>query len=341
MAGPLKLTIVLGVVALLSLGGTPARAAAERPESGRYAAECCGGEIFGGYALVAQLRVEPGGRSLRAASGGRGGTYVGCDQDGTLRALRPRRAVAIRADGSFAFGGTRHGSRFRVRGRFDGTDTAWVRLRVGARPSRFGCPSGPRTLRLHRAAGHAPFTGCLAQPGRTTIESDSARVFYAERVYPRTWARLSFAYACLKGGGPRVLLGWSGYSEGGLGQLLGPFRLAGPYVAFGCGGMLTGGCGGSVRVIDLRDGSELRRARMASGPGGQSVGPSGVELLPSGAVAWLEGGYYGGRGRVAVQDAGGTRVLDEGLGIEADSLSSNGTTLSWRRDGELRTAPFG
>lgn len=332
----IKRPTLIAVVLLAS--AAPAPAQAERPTDGRYATQCCDGALFAGYALIAQLRVTDDGRRLR---GGPAGSYVGCDRDGTVLKLTRRRGVAIRADGSFAFRSRRRGFAYTVRGRFDRPDTARIRYRVRARASSFGCPTGPRRLRLHRAIADPPFAGCATQAGRTLASTSGARVFSQRRVFPRGWAFAPFTYACLKPDGRRVALGWDGtVGSGLLGQDLGPFRLAGPRVAYGCGGNVMNGCWSSVFVIDLRDGSVLHRVNLPlalAGVFGRGVRPSGVELSETGSVGWLAGGEPL-LGQVGIRNAGGTKVLDEGKGIERGSLALTGTTLTWRNDGQLRSA---
>ena len=136
---------VAALVLLVCFVG-PAGAAQPVP-SGEYVGECCGGEYYYRYAVAAQLRLGSDGRTL---IGGRRGSYVGCDQDDSLLALRPPQAVRIKSDGSFSFSGHRRAATyaigqtrrfsFRVRGRFTSSDTARVVYSVRPRrPEVFGC----------------------------------------------------------------------------------------------------------------------------------------------------------------------------------------------------------
>ena len=335
--------IAPAVIVVGLLCTTPPAAAAEPVANGVYVGECCGGELYYGYSMVAELRMGSDGRTLR---GGRRGSYIGCDQDGSLLALRPRRSVRIR-DGSFSFSGrsrrhtlatgkTRVFS-FRVRGRFGSLDTARIVYSVRPKRAGFGCRVGPRMLRLHRRAGTPPFIGCASQPGTTIISSSEARVYEQRSVF--RWAWLPFAYGCLYSLDTRVSLGLDGFDEGGIGQTLENFRLAGPYLAFACGGNLIDGCWASVDVVDLRDGSE-RSPRLdprVVGSVGAGRAPSDVELKDNGSVAWIAGVDDKYR-EVGALDANGQRLLDSGSRIQPDSLALEGSNLTWRKDNELRAA---
>lgn len=275
--------------------------------------------------MVAELRVGPSGQALL---GGRRGSYIGCDRDGTLVPLRPKGRARIEHDGDFSFGGRSRGLKFRVRGRFRSPDLA--RVTYSVRPRRaFACPPGPRSLRLHRRAGEPPFSSCASQPAQTVTSSPLARVFAQRMVF--RWAFLPFAYGCLYSVDRRVVFGLDGFDEAGLGQALDHFRLAGPYAAYGCGGNLRHGCWASVSVVDLRDGTVLHRASISlslAGLYGSGRGPTDVELKDNGSVAWI-GGSEGLR-EVGAVDAAGERVLDRGALIQADSLTLTGSTLTWR-----------
>ena len=328
---------VAALVLLLYFVGSAG--AAQPVASGEYLGECCGGEYYYRYTVVARLRLESDGRTL---IGGRRGSYVGCHQDGSLLALRPRQSVRIQPDGRFSFRGpmraatpaigqTRRFS-FRVRGRFTSSDTARVVYSVRPRrPEVFGCVVGPRVLRLHRDTGAPPFIGCASQPGKTVLSSSEARVFEQRRVF--YWAFLPYVYGCMHASDKRFAFGFDGFDESGIGQQLDHFRLAGPYVAYGCGGNWIRACDG-VRVVDLRDGV-LRLPQMPS----LDWWPSDIELKDNGSVAWIvsEQQPEGSR-HVGVLDTAGQRLLDSGTGIEPDSLTLTGSTLSWLRNGEVRSA---
>ena len=341
------------IAAVLALLAFPvgSAGAVEPVAGGEYVGECCGLDdaFYGGYSIAAELRVGPGGHTLL---GGRRGSYIACDQDGGLVPLRPRRAVPVKHDGSFAFSGRRlpvprgrweRALRLKVRGRFTSPDSA--RIVYSVTPTRpagndlvFGCRQGPKRLRLHRDAGDPPFAGCASQPGTTIVSSSEARVFEQRRVFYSAF--LPFAYGCLYSGDHRVTLSLDGFDQTGAGVELDNFRVAGPYVAFGCGGNLSSlfGCGSAVHVVDLRDGSR-RRAIPTIIPYDweRAYGPSDVELKANSSVAWISGRKEG-PWEVGALDSKGQRQLDSGDGIEPESLMLDGSILSWRAGNDIRSA---
>ena len=98
-------------------------------------------------------------------------------------------------------------------------------------------------------------------------------------------------YGCLYSVDKRVPLGLDGFNAGSGGQSLDNFRLAGPYVAFGCVGNLIHGCWVGVDVVDLRDGPGHRPNLDTSlgGAFGSGAGRTHVELKDNGSVAWIAG----------------------------------------------------
>lgn len=311
--------------------------------SAAYLGECCGGDYYEGFVPVAKLRVASDGHSL---VGGSRGSYIGCYRDGGLVALRPGQAVQIRRDGSFSFSGQRRARsaaslnrrlfKFSVRGRFTSPDRARIVYSVSPGPWIFGCRSGPQVLKLHRRTGEPPFTGCASQAGVTIISNAQSRVFQARRTFG--YAFLPYAYGCMYSVDQRVAFGVNGFNEGYGGQALEQFRLAGPYVAYACGGNLDPGCWVAVRVFDLRDGSEHSPILSTSlgGGFGHGVPPSDVELKENGSVAWIAG-YEEIRREVGALDTNGQRLLDSGRRIDPDSLQLNGSTLTWTNDGSTRS----
>jgi hypothetical protein len=334
--------LVAGGVALLVFAGSAG--AAQPVADGRYVGECCGGgDYYYNYVPVAKLRVASGGRAL---VGGPRGSYVACYQDGTLLALRPPRAVRIRRDGSFSFSGRRRaltlaiGERrvfkFAVHGRFTTRDRARIVYSVKPGATTFGCESRAQVLKLHRNAGEPPFVGCAAQPGKTVLSSSEARVFEQRHVF--YWGFVPFAYACLYSVDQRVALGPNGFDERGVGLRLKQFRLAGPYLGYGCGGNWMDKCTAGVRVVDLRDGS-VRSPVMPAwvfSQNGWSV-PSDVELKDNGSVAWILGGRPDWPLEVGALDKNGQRQLDRGTGIEPNSLTLDGSTLSWQNGNQTHS----
>jgi hypothetical protein len=343
MRGPL-LALTVAIVALMA---EPATAA--KPVAGaRYLAECCEGDYFG-HNVVLDLRVTSNGGRIRR------GSHFGCDQDGTLAKLRPRGQPRISRAGRFRFRGRAHGYRFRVGGRFRSGDVAELTYRV--RPRRhFGCPAGPRKARLRREVLDLPFSDCATHRARNVLTAPGARIFRQRK----TWFRvlLPYAFGCLDAVNRRFELGLAAVSRFGSGQTLHNYRLAGPYAAYTCRGVLPTdfpyrtevSCGSGVVRMDLRDGSVTTAGAVSVARGKPRVqieGGSGefvdVELKENGSFAWITApdrtwGNGSGPREVWVLDAGGARMLERGSRIRAASLELDGSVLSWVNAGQTRTA---
>ncbi len=87
-------------------------------------------------------------------------------------------------------------------------------------------------------------------------------------------------------------------------------------------------CSGRLRVYDLRTGGKARHAIDTGGP------VSAPLLKRNGSLALLIDG------RLIRMDATGTAVLDEGPGIDLDSLAASRNRLYWMRGDAPHTAPF-
>jgi hypothetical protein len=80
-------------------------------------------------------------------------------------------------------------------------------------------------------------------------------------------------------------------------------------------------------VVDLRSGRALHTADTAAPL-------SALLVKPNGSVAFLLGEH------LIRLDSTGSAVLDEGPGIDPDSLAASANRLYWMRDGATQTAPF-
>jgi hypothetical protein len=198
--------------------------------------------------------------------------------------------------------------------------------------------AGPTVVQLEHV-GLVPFRDCRTHPARTLALSAEGRIFQH-----RTAGELETrVYGCLFSTNTRVFLAGQGASGD---QFVELFRLGGPYagwVSIGC----SAACGYGVVVRDLRDGSRFRTA--------PSDGPVGDLVVSStGAAAFI------GVGRSPLTPTevrvieptiatcfpepvsvcwNSTRLLDSG-NIDPTSLTLEGGTLSWMKDGALRTAPL-
>jgi hypothetical protein len=84
-------------------------------------------------------------------------------------------------------------------------------------------------------------------------------------------------------------------------------------------------CAGGLSVIDIRTGKSIHMAGAA---------PSDLVLKRNGSIAYVIGL------QVVRADATGVKVVDQGSGIEPDSLAANGRLVYWTRAGVAHSAPF-
>jgi hypothetical protein len=107
------------------------------------------------------------------------------------------------------------------------------------------------------------------------------------------------------------------------------FRLAGPYVAYDTQ-QYDCNCGSTVTVRDLSTGGFTRSlARRYLWD---------LRLRGNGSVAWIENpGYTGSPNDVWVADTHGLRQLDSG-NISRRSLALSDSTVTWVKDGVVRSA---
>lgn len=307
-----------------------APASAERPVGGaRY--------VDTDYAFWAELRVSKSGHSFSPR-----GSRVWNTSDWQCQGLdfhlgSRGRPVAIGRGGRFRF--TRREGKFvlRLRGRFLTRNRAAVTFRyrreAGRRSQRRCDDSGANRLYPERVRA-LRIGSCRTHHAKTVLQGPTGRVFWR-----RAWddqggdGWMKVAYGCLFSVDEAFRLGQDDDDDSDL-KL---FRLAGPYVAFEreeC----SMGCGFSVHVHDLRDGTELREAPRY--PGDASFGRvSDLELKDNGSVAWISGAppYTAGAPVVWAYDSLGWRQLDGG-NVSPESLTLNGSILTWVNDGVTRSA---
>lgn len=101
----------------------------------------------------------------------------------------------------------------------------------------------------------------------------------------------------------------------------------------------------SVRVVvrNLRAGTVSAMANAAPQLGVEAHSTvTDIALAPDGAVAWISHGRSHGTPRlaseVAMSTPSGTTILDEGLGIDLESLQLDGNQLTWLNEGIQRSA---
>lgn len=322
---PLRMLVL---VAFLLIFASPAAAA--RPiEGARYL----------DYEVQTRLKVSEDGRSLspRSIVDARFFQPSGCVRPAPAVRLGSRRhLVRISPRGRFRFVKRTAGLVIRVRGRFATSD----RVQIGylaryrrKRPLPRGCGNGPTRLSAYRA-GPIRMRNCRTHRAKTLLLTATGRVFEEfvwrpGRSGPSGNSWIDAAYGCL----------FSKNKPFGLGQVddddfdLDVLQLVGPYVAYEVQGCVGLGCGFSLVVRDLRDGSKFREESTFS------VGD--LELKENGSVAWTETSNFDPAKPmrwVWVSDSLGTRLLDEGPDIALGSLELDGSTLSWVNGGLSRSA---
>jgi hypothetical protein len=318
-------------------------AAAAKPRGG---AHFLGFEGIETQAVVtrasADLHISASGSKLTDASYVQIGNSCGYDRYLWLGGARIH-------DGRFAKTEREGPFRTRLRGHFVTRGYATFRY-SDTRPSH-GCapaPSGGLRTGVLYENGEPPFTGCRSQAAKTDVQNDDGRVFQQLSYAKANAYFVASEYACLFSANKRVRLA-------GAEQSAAP-RLVAPYAAFalqvGCDG-LRDGClpGGTnlsrVRERDLRDGhlvSDLpammpRPVVALSNPlilGTERV--TDLELKSNRSIAWLVLDTFSGNRQVVAVDSNGRRVLDSGADVELESLTLDGSTLSWINGGVTHSA---
>jgi hypothetical protein len=330
----LPLALLAGWVAAMSV--SPDWASAARPVKGALYAEGTSGAPQGAY-----LRVSKSGRSLSPRRSMLDVSYVTARPCGggssIIRLGSRRRPVRITRSGRFRFVLRRGHYVFRLRGHFTTKNTVKLRFRFRREPRRArprACDdTGPLSLVAKRVR-RIPFRDCRTHRATTVLSAPTGRVFWQQEWGQEGW--MTFAYACLYSANQRFKLHQDQDDDSDLAN----FRLVGPYLAYSwhpCGGV---GCiSDVVEVRDLRDGSMLRRVG-GYGSGGHSGSVSDLELKQNGSVAvigiiypYSEPPAY----EVWAYDTLGWRRLDRG-NISQESLGLDGSTLTWVKDGVVRSA---
>lgn len=183
---------------------------------------------------------------------------------------------------------------------------------------------------------------CEPPHGSTLLETRKVRVFAmpAESEGEGSIAGRP-VFGCLKRIGRQRLLNapgeqsgyWFGVDEHAL-------AVHAPLVAYAFTAYYTDSHKTSVRVRNLNTNATVRGC-----PAGSGLAPrrlprvAQIVLNGRGAIAWsVEGGTFGTPFAVVACDAGGQHVLDSGEGIDLESLSLQGSVVSWLDDGSRREA---
>jgi hypothetical protein len=199
-----------------------------------------------------------------------------------------------------------------------------------------------RVGRLPTFRREGPASDCRPSWGRVIRSSRQATVFVGTRGEEN-----GRHYACLLARGAQISL----YDDDGL---FPPIALAGPLVGYAEDICDPDECETIVSVTDLRDDEEGVDRGAPAGPGGTSEVPALV-LKGNGALAWVScaapsGPTFGTIGdcvlgsrtkkRVYAFDRRSfrPRLLDVSRRISPETLTLQGSRLTWRRNGKLQAA---
>jgi hypothetical protein len=243
--------------------------------------------------------------------------------------------VRIRPDGRFRYVRTRDRFELRVFGRFTTRNLATVSFRYLRQPRRpaHPCDDSGRFTVSPRRAYDIPFHDCLTHHAKTVLSAPTGRVFW-QPLWDERDGWTTTAYACLFSVNKRFKLDQDQDDDSDLDL----FRLVGPYVAYQQAACSMG-CGFSLHVRDLRDGSELRTVPTPFHIEEFIGRVTSLELKDNGSIGWinLPPPYTIAPPSVSAYDSLGRRLLDSG-NIALDSLTLSGSTLSWIKDGLARSA---
>jgi hypothetical protein len=305
----------------------PASAFAARPVKGARYADT-------DFAFSADLRVSQDGRSLSsrrsAVSNSSDWQCPGLD----FHVGSPMRPVRISQSGRFELVRRRGRFALLLSGRFQTKNRLKISFRYRREPARKShpCDDSGRVTLTPRRVYPIPFHNCRTHKAKTVLSSATGRVFWQSLWDDRDgWTTV--AYACLFSANRRFKLGQDEDDDSDLG----PFRLVGPYVAYH-GAYCSMGCGFDLRVLDLRDGTILRKLPESSSTPLGAV--TDLELKDNGSIAWISRpAPYSTETApsVSAYDSLGLRQLDVG-DIELHSLELDGSTLSWTKEGVLQSA---
>jgi hypothetical protein len=287
------------------------------------------------YASSVEPQVSGSGRWLSPRR-----SYVdvdmGAECDGGAFHLGTRkRPIGIRRSGRFRYVRRRGRFELRVRGRFRTKDRATIAFRYIRRPRRrhHPCDDSGRIKLAPMRVRRYPFRGCRTHPAETLLSAPTGRVFWQSEWDGTEW--LAVTYACLFSANKRFKLHVDGDDDSDLHD----FRLVGPYVAYAWHPCAEGCHSEDVEVKDLRDGRLARRAAYGL-LGNQGGAVTDLELKPNASVGVIAyGDPYAPRlvPEVWAYDAmGSSRKLDRG-NISRRSLVLNGSTLTWVKDGVVRS----
>jgi hypothetical protein len=302
------------------------------------------------------------------------------DVSGYYHTVSDGTPVQIRPNGSFFLSSaTDHGdplwpgadapTSLRLRGRFaDSGHLATGSFRVSRSPAGLP-PCVKRGTFRARFTGQRHLTvGACPPPHATSLAGDGV-VYEEDYVYDPVIRHSDIAsdlggviYGCDRATGRRwflagddtndALVNYYNCAEKGVGNLPAGFpgsrvASAGELVALGLYELCVSGFGSEVRIVDLQTGMvQLDRPAPAQpfASGGPNSNIRSVALAPGGSAAWIVCDDFSTTPDCQVVDEvayGPNQLLDLSHQVDPDSLNLNGSSLSWRNNGETKTATLG
>ena len=256
--------------------------------------------------------------------------------DGTAARIRPNGSFSL----SMALTRGRVSARLRLFGRFvgSGRTATGTFSDASSRADKLRCAKrGSFTVRF-TGQRHLTVGSCPPSRTRTLADDGVIRVYEERYVYDPVIpgrANGGAVYGCNPATGQRWFLAPDAPSDGYIdhyecGESLGKLATAGALALFSVDGQCTNGAATDrMRIVDVSTGTLRLDAepRVAPFPVGFV---ESVALAPTGSAAWTVCQFQGHTCQVVDETAyGPNTVLDQGDQIEPESLTLDGTTLSW------------
>jgi hypothetical protein len=199
--------------------------------------------------------------------------------------------------------------------------------------------------------------GTCSPPHTRTLADDRVSRVYRERyVYDPVVRNFdggydngTVLYACQRRAGRRWFLAGDDTSKGPEGGLQayygwaeegGRVTLSGQFVAIGVFDACVFGFASGVRIVDLHSGNVEFEEDATAGDFDHLAEVKALALSPSGSADWIVCEGFGQHHCQVVDEVafGPSTELDRSDKIDSKSLTLDGSTLSWRNNGETKTA---
>ena len=189
-------------------------------------------------------------------------------------------------------------------------------------------------LAIAPGAAEAKRKSCTSVRGTKVVLRD-AKALVLTRTIEEGLGESFQVYGCLRSRKRPVLVNAVGYDQYSSSSIT-AIGLNGTFVATSSsGGVIDGSCYAHMLVYSL----VRRRAKHSWRiDGSESTGCPGIDTFvmgPRGRAAFMEGGR-----RLHKFDATGEHLIDEGDGIDPDSIAIQGGSVVWTHSGETRSHPL-